>query len=151
MSFTDVDIGDTHTASASLNSATWSGGTIPSAAQTALGSAMSDSISLDSTAGTLAWSFGLADKNVDFLAVGETLTAVYDVTVTDNHSASSTKKVTITFTGTNDVPVIVAAQSTLTGSIAELPPDKRAEAVIFIALFDAKLLTNPLEIAANRA
>ncbi len=122
LSFTDVDIGDTHTASANLNSATWSGGaTIPPATQTALGSAMSDSISLDGTTGTLAWSFGLADKNVDFLAVGETLTAVYDVTLTDNHSASSTKHVTITFTGTNDVPVIVAAQSTLTGSIAELP------------------------------
>ncbi len=122
LSFTDVDIGDIHTASASLNSATWSGGAaIPSATQTALGGAMSASISPDGTAGTLGWQFGLADRNVDFLAVGETLTAVYDVTVTDNHSASSTKQVTITFTGTNDVPVIVAAQSTLTGSISELP------------------------------
>jgi hypothetical protein len=53
LSFTDVDIGDTHSASASLNSATWSGGaTIPSATQTALASAMSASISLDSTTGT---------------------------------------------------------------------------------------------------
>jgi len=122
LSFTDVDIGDTHTASASLDSATWSGGaTIPSATQTALTSAMSESISPDGTAGTLDWQFSLADKNVDFLAVGETLTAVYDVTVTDNNNASSTKQVTVTFTGTNDVPVIVAAQSTLTGSIDELP------------------------------
>src|SRR5205823_10346803 len=71
LSFTDVDIGDTHTAGASLHSATWSGGaTIPAASQTALSGAMSASISLDGTAGTLAWSFSLADKNVDFLAVG---------------------------------------------------------------------------------
>src|SRR5205823_14152961 len=103
LSFTDVDIGDTHTAGASLNSATWSGGaTVPSATQTALAGAMSASITVDGTSGTLAWQFSLADKNVDFLAVGETLTAVYDVSVTDNHSGSSTKQVTVTFTGTND-------------------------------------------------
>ena len=45
---------------------------------------MSASISADGTAGSLAWQFSLADSNVDFLAVNETLTAIYDVTVTDH-------------------------------------------------------------------
>jgi VCBS repeat-containing protein len=127
LSFTDDDVGDTHTASAGLNSATWSGGaTIPAATLTALGSAMSDSISLDGTAGTLAWQFSLADKNVDFLAVGEHLTAVYDVTVTDHHtgspfSDSSTQQVTIVFTGANDTPVVVMGSSILASSLSELP------------------------------
>jgi VCBS repeat-containing protein len=122
LSFTDVDVDDTHTASASLHSATWSGGaTIPAATQTALTTAMSDSISLDSTAGTLSWQFSLADQFVDFLAVGETLTAVYDVTVTDNHNASSTQQVTIVFTGTNDTPQLLTGSSILANSISELP------------------------------
>jgi VCBS repeat-containing protein len=122
LSFTDPDIGDTHGASASLHSATWSGGAIiPSATQTALAGAMSDTINVDGTTGTLGWQFSLPDKNVDFLAVGETLTAVYDVTVTDNNGASSSHQVTIKFTGTNDVPTVVASASVLTGSISELP------------------------------
>jgi VCBS repeat-containing protein len=82
---------------------------------------MSDTINVDGTTGTLGWQFSLPDKNVDFLAVGETLTAVYDVTVTDNNGASSSHQVTIKFTGTNDVPTVVASASVLTGSISELP------------------------------
>jgi VCBS repeat-containing protein len=127
MSFTDPDVGDTHTASASLNTVTWSGGgAIPSASQTALNTALSASISSDSTAGTLSWQFSLEDKNVDFLAVGEKLTATYDVTLTDHRTGSpfedtSTQQVTVVFTGTNDVPVVVPGSSVLTGSTNELP------------------------------
>jgi VCBS repeat-containing protein len=130
LSFTDPDAGDTHTASENFISATWSGGaTIPAATLTALESALTDSISAESsptTAGTLAWTFSLQDHFVDFLALNETLTVVHDVTVT-NHQAgsplgdSSTQHVTIVFTGTNDPPVVNAAQSTLTGSISEQP------------------------------
>ncbi len=129
LSFTDADSGDTHTASESLSSETWSaGGGIPAASNAALVTALSDGISevADGTSGTLDWSFSLPDSYLDFLAAGETLTAVYNVTVSDHHvgstvSASSTKPVTIVFTGTNDVPVVVVAQTTPTGSISELP------------------------------
>ena len=125
--FTDADVGDTHTASQSLASAIWSGGsTIPAASLTALGSAMTDGISLDGTVGILSWQFSLPDKNVDFLAVGEKLTVTYDVTVTDHRTGSpfadsSTQAVTVVFTGANDVPVVVPGSSTLTGSTNELP------------------------------
>jgi VCBS repeat-containing protein len=127
LSFTDPDVGDTHTASESLKSATWSGGsTIPAVSLSALGGAMTDSISTDATAGTLSWQFSLADKRVDFLAVGEKLTVVYDLTLTDHRTGSpfqdtSTQDVTVVFTGTNDVPVVDAGNSTLTGSANELP------------------------------
>ncbi len=135
MSFTDADVGDTHTASASLNSAAWSGGgSIPLATQAALAAAMSASISLDGTAGTLAWQFGLADRNVDFLAVGETLTAVYDITLADHHTGSpfsdtSTQQVKVVFTGTNDTPLIDAGASILTNAISELPGATGSSAV----------------------
>src|SRR5882724_1983501 len=126
LSFTDADVGDTHTASTSLNSALWSGGGVPLATQAALAGAMSASISLDSTAGTLAWQFGLADRNVDFLAVGETLTAIYNVTIADHHTGSpfsdtATQQVTVVFTGTNDTPLIDAGSSILASAISEIP------------------------------
>jgi VCBS repeat-containing protein len=127
LSFTDPDVGDTHTASASLNSETWSGGGgIPLATQAALAVAMSASISVDGTTGSLGWQFSLADSNVDFIAVGETLTAVYDVTVTDHHvgspfNDSSTRQVTVVFTGTNDTPTIDAGNSILANAISEIP------------------------------
>jgi len=127
LSFTDPDVGDTHTASASLNTATWSGGTpVPATSLAALNSAMTDSISVDSTSGTLHWDFSLLDKNVDFLAVGEKLTATYDLTLTDHRTGSpfedtSTQQVTVVFTGTNDAVVVVPGSSTLTGSANELP------------------------------
>jgi VCBS repeat-containing protein len=126
LSFTDPDLGDTHTASASLNSESWSGGSTPLATQAALASAMSALISADGTTGSLAWQFSLADSNVDFLAVGETLTAIYDVTVTDHHvgspfNDSSTQQVTVVVTGTNDTPLIDAGSSVLANSISEIP------------------------------
>jgi VCBS repeat-containing protein len=129
LSFTDANSGDTHTASESLGSATWSaGGSIPAVSNVALVAALTDTISevADGTSGTLDWSFSLADSFLDFLAVGETLTAVYNVAVSDHHtgstvSESSTQPVTIVFTGSNDLPVIVPAQTTATGTINELP------------------------------
>ena len=126
LSFTDPNVGDTHTASASLNSANWSGGiAIPIATNTALAGAMSVTIDPDGTNGELDWEFSLADRLVDFLALNETLTVIYDMTVADHHvgssvSDSSTVQVTIAFSGTNDA-VVLGAGSSLKGSINELP------------------------------
>jgi len=122
LAFTDADVGDIHSASASLSTATWSGGTIiPFVSASALAAAMSASISLDGTSGTLDWDFSLADHFVDFLAIGETLTATYDVTVADNHSGTSTQQVTVVFSGANDIPLIDTGASILANSLSELP------------------------------
>ena len=61
--------------------------------------------------GSIATTFSAADRNFDFLAANETLTIVYDVTVTDNQGVSLTRPVTITITGTNDAPVLAADAS----------------------------------------
>jgi hypothetical protein len=126
LSFTDPNVGDTHTAAAALSSATWSGGAfVPGATSLALAGAMSATIDPDGTAGELDWHFALADRLVDFLALGEFLTVVYDMTVSDHHvgssvSDSSTVQVTMIFTGTNDA-VVLGAGSVLSGSVTELP------------------------------
>ena len=114
---------------------------------------MSVSIGVDGTSGSLDWQFSLADKNVDFLAVGETLTVVYDVTVADHHtgssvSDSSTQQVTIIFTGTNDNPIAspdsngTPKNSTLTVSSAngvlanDTDPDAHDQGHLFVSAVD---------------
>jgi VCBS repeat-containing protein len=124
LTFTDVDLTDTHTVGSSVFSTTWSGGgTLPSGLATTLASALTTSVSTDSTgsgAGTVGFSFSFsaADSTFDFLAAGETLTVTYNVTVTDINGLSSTKPVTITITinGSNDAAII---SGTVIGSVIE--------------------------------
>src|SRR5262245_1892267 len=103
------------TASASLESITWSGSGVaplPSGLSAVLASALTTSVSIDSTiSGTIATKFSAPDQTFDFLAAGETLTITYNVTVTDNSGASLTQPVTITVTGSNDAPVLAADAS----------------------------------------
>src|SRR5262249_27179089 len=109
LSFTDVDLTDTHTVGNSLVSATWSGGaTLPGGLSAVLVSAFTTALSSDSTgsgSGSVSFTFSATDNNFDFLAAGQTLTPIYTVTVSDNNGLSSTKPVTITITGSNDAPV----------------------------------------------
>jgi hypothetical protein len=78
LTFTDVDLSDTHQASASAPTFAWSGGALTAAQQAALAAASTLTLSeIDSTgsgAGLIAFSYGAADKTFDFLALGQTLT-----------------------------------------------------------------------------
>jgi VCBS repeat-containing protein len=107
LTFTDFNL---TTVSASMASITWSGGaTLPTGLAAVLAGALSittDRTSSDS--GSIAITFSAADNNFDFLAANETLTVVYNVTVTDNNGVSLTQPVTITTAGTNDAPVLAA-------------------------------------------
>src|SRR6185436_2829074 len=112
LSFTDVDVTDTHTTSASYNSdAVWTGGSLTAGQVTAITSGFS----VDSN----SWDYTVANAALQFLAAGETITLSFDVTVTDDSGAandSDTKTVTLTITGTNDAPVLTVDQ---TGSVQE--------------------------------
>src|SRR5258707_348249 len=125
LNFTDADHSDHHTTTASLHSATWSGGSgIPSSVVTDLGVAMTSSMVTDNNgSGTVKWSFSAADKDFDFLANNETLVLVYDIKVNDGHGGITTQTVTLTVTGTDDKPSFAVAataglseQTGLTGS-----------------------------------
>ncbi|WP_345886080.1 retention module-containing protein [Shewanella algae] len=99
LSFTDVDIGDSHVVSSSYNGdASWSGGALDQATQDALAAGFS----VDNS----GWSYDIANSLVQFLAVGETITLSFDVTVDDGNGGTDTDTVTVTITGTNDAPVL---------------------------------------------
>jgi len=109
LAFTDPDLTDTHQVSVALDSAVWSANPsfVPADTladlQTALATALHDSTGTGS--GGIDWTFSVPDKDLDFLSNGETLTATYDVTVSDAFT-SSTQVVTITATGAADAPVV---------------------------------------------
>src|SRR5207245_7465645 len=70
LSFTDVDLNDSHIATNSLVSTTWScGASLPSGLATSLAAALATTVSTDSTgsgAGTVGFTFSAADRNFDF-------------------------------------------------------------------------------------
>ena len=132
LAFTDVDLSDTHTTSAALNyngptpSVVWSGGSyigIPQATRDALNAAVTAAVSENNTdtnnQGSVNWEFKLPDHLFDFLADNETLTLIYDVTVTDNNGVSSTKQVTVQIGAANDQPVITVIGSDLSAAVKE--------------------------------
>src|SRR5262249_44575707 len=116
LTFTDADLNDHHTVSASPPTFAWSGGALTADQHAALAAAstltLSETDSTGSGAGSIAFSYSAVDKTFNFLAVGQTLTITYDVTVTDNTGASSTRPVTITVIGTNEAPVITSTAQT---------------------------------------
>ena len=118
VTFTDVDLSDTHTVT--VTGVVASGVTTGLASNaTALGWLTLGTLS-DSTGGVTgsdAWTFSAQDKNFDYLAVGETLTLTYTVQVDDGHGGLTSQPVIVTITGTNDTPVITSG--TQSGSITE--------------------------------
>ncbi|MGI3005314.1 VCBS domain-containing protein, partial [Shewanella algae] len=76
----------------------WSGGALDQATQDALAAGFS----VDNS----GWSYDIANSLVQFLAVGETITLSFDVTVDDGNGGTDTDTVTVTITGTNDAPVL---------------------------------------------
>ncbi|MCW0002366.1 VCBS domain-containing protein [Pararhizobium sp. YC-54] len=99
LSFTDVDVTDTHLVTKAYNGdAAWSGGSL-SAGQIA---ALTGGFAVTGT----GWTYDVANAATQFLAAGETITFSYDVTVDDHNGGTDTETVTITIHGTNDAPVI---------------------------------------------
>ncbi len=142
--FSDVDLTDTHTISASLQSATLSGGgAMPSGLSALLGNAMQAALAQPEVGdghGQLQWDFALANSATQFLAQGQTLTVVYNVRATDPSGASGTQAVTINITGTNDGPVAVADNNAgdedtiITGTVAGNDTDVDNGAVLTYTL-----------------
>ena len=114
ITLTDVDLTDTHTVAVAINSTTPSAGvTVDAPTQTLLDAALTANVSTAATGtgtGEVTWNFEIANSAAQFLAEGETITVVYDVTVTDDsttaNDASAVQQVTVTLTGTNDAPDI---------------------------------------------
>ncbi|MDI1266841.1 MAG: VCBS domain-containing protein [bacterium] len=108
LTYADVDVSDVHSVGVIVSSAITSDGSlVPDGTLLDLQAALLTTLH-DSTgtgAGGVDWSFAIQDKDLDFLAAGQTLTITYDVTVFDGFT-SSTQQVTVTATGAED-PLIV--------------------------------------------
>ena len=128
ISFRDVDLIDTHSATFVLKSSTSSphlpGYTdnvsqIGSFALTSGPTGVSEITTDTDNTATVGWSFTLSDNDpvLQSLALGETLTQVYTVIITDNNGAQVTHDVAVTLVGTNDAPIITAQD--LIGAVTE--------------------------------
>ncbi|KRQ08298.1 beta strand repeat-containing protein [Bradyrhizobium manausense] len=123
--FSDIDAHDTHAVSKAGPSFAWASGALTSAQTAALTAASNlnlvttDSTNSATAMGSVKWTYSAADKAFDFLAAGETLTVTYTVTIDDGHGGVVSQPVTVTVTGTNDMPTIVAGSTTASGSITE--------------------------------
>ncbi|QPF93845.1 beta strand repeat-containing protein [Bradyrhizobium commune] len=118
LAFTDPDISDTHTVTVALDST--SGPTPPAATQADLATALTTTLH-DSTGtgtGSIDWNFAIADKDLDYLASGETLTVNYNVKVADG-STNSTQTVSVVITGANDAVTMTSGPES--ASVAEQP------------------------------
>ena len=96
--FGDADLGDTHTVSV----APAAGGYVGS-----FTASLSDDSTGDGT-GQVVWNFSVDNAALQFLAQDQQLTQVYAVTIDDGRGGTDVQNVTITITGTNDVPIITA-------------------------------------------
>ena len=67
--------------------------------------------------GEVNWDYTITEGELDFLAAGETVTAVFTVNVNDGHGGTACEDVTITITGTNDAPVVTVVD--VSGDITE--------------------------------
>ncbi|MBR1167363.1 beta strand repeat-containing protein [Bradyrhizobium liaoningense] len=146
LSFGDVDLSDTHSVSVVLDSAVWSANPFAVPAQTlvdlqsALATVLHDSTGTGS--GSVDWTFSIADADLDFLSLGETLTVQYSVNVWDGF-INSAQTVTVTIDGAADplvlTPLTIAASDTA-------GPDA-GTAIATGAIFD---ITQPVDLSTPR-
>lgn len=121
ITFTDLDLTDTPDASKTTTSveATLADGTTPFTLSAGQTSAIEAAFSISAAAGngnngTINWDYAITEGELDFLAAGETVTATFSITVTDDEGATAAQAVTVTITGTNDVPTVAAALFAIT-------------------------------------
>jgi Ca2+-binding RTX toxin-like protein len=69
--------------------------------------------------GVSTWTFSGQDSLFDYLAAGQTTQLVFAVTLSNSAGKSVSQNITVTVTGTNDLP-LVAAGTSATGSLTEL-------------------------------
>ena len=119
VAFTDADPGDVHAASVLSVSASGIVSGLPTAAVLkawlALGAITEPN---GATAGSTPWSFAAPDASFDYLRAGQVTTLAYVVRIGDGNGGLLDQTVTITITGTNDLPLIAGA-TTPTGAFDE--------------------------------
>jgi len=118
VSFTDADLIDVHTASFA---------SVPGALGVFALNAVSESASTAN--GQVGWTYTVNDASANYLAVGQSVTETYAVTVSDHDGSSATQNVVVTITGSNDaVSITSGAQN---GSVVEDAAQQASGAISF--------------------
>jgi VCBS repeat-containing protein len=103
--------------------------------------------------GTIVWDFSLANSLTQYLAAGETVTAVYTITVSDDSGTgnnTATQDVTVTITGTNDAPTITIVD--VTGAVTEdasTPTLTDSGSITFAEVDETDVITSSVAIAST--
>lgn len=124
ITFSDVDLTDTHTLSQALTSGSISSalpGFNPATQPLGTLSLVKHENNADlSDIGTVDWQFTINNALAQQLGAGQVVTQVYTVTIYDGHLGGTvTQDITVAITGSNDDPTIVVAQTTATGGVLE--------------------------------
>ena len=69
--------------------------------------------------GQVDWTFSVSDADIDYLGEGEVATQTYTVTVDDGNGGTVDQQVTLTITGTNDVPTVSLNNDAYAGLILD--------------------------------
>ena len=127
--FNDVDLVDTHTATAVKASGTL-GGTL----------AVSTSELADAASGTVGWTYSLPNTSAQYLAKGQTSIETFTVTIDDGQGGSVDKQVSVTVTGVNDRAVIDVGLTDAIGAVTEDASIPTLSNTGVIAFTDADLI-----------
>src|SRR5258705_204756 len=70
--------------------------------------------------GSVGWTYTVANANTQYLALGQTATEKFTVTISDGQGGTVDQVVEVTITGTNDNPTITVLGSTdVLGAVTE--------------------------------
>ncbi|MBO8087516.1 MAG: VCBS domain-containing protein [Marichromatium sp.] len=106
ISFSDVDLSDTHTLSVSNVSSGTLGSLVANITEGNDGDGE----------GAITWTYSVNDADIQYLAQGETKEETFEITIDDGNGGTDTKTVTVTITGTNDAPSVTVDSGNLNGA-----------------------------------
>lgn len=127
ITFDDVDLSDAHSVSVAAGPGNTLGGVLTASVSDAATGAGD---------GTVGWSYSVANAATQYLAQGQMATETFTISIDDGRGGIVEQQITVTVTGTNDVPVIGGVAS---GAVSEdgSTPNLSASGELTIADVDA--------------
>jgi hypothetical protein len=145
VAFLDADFSNIVNAVVVNDSIVWNGGGLSTAQQTNLYAAFSITPATSSSnSGTINWTYAPTETLLYFLAASQILTIKYYNKVTDTFGAVVTTLVTLSVTGTNDVPTItVGSGNSIAASLTETSAALSATGTLLITDVDQTNTVTP--------
>jgi choice-of-anchor C domain-containing protein len=141
LAFTDLDLTDAHSIS-TVNPSAGALGTLTAAVTTD---------TTNGTSGVVTWTYSVDASAVEYLAAGETKVESFTLNVVDEHGGSVPRTVSVTLTGTNDAPVITAADTIGAVTAVTVEPEAAAAPLMFTVQQYLGFQSNDLTTLRNYA